>query len=101
VKFSALDRWGWVTIPHLVHYRFYCYSYAFGMLLVFALYQRWRNEGASFVPRYLELLAAGGSDAPDRMLTKLGVDLADPAFWKNGLDYVGRMVDELEEIVGS
>jgi hypothetical protein len=30
---------------------------------------------ASFVPRYFEVLSAGGSDAPENILAKAGVDL--------------------------
>src|SRR5262249_53187390 len=41
---GPLDGWGWATIPHLIHYRFYCYSYAFGQLLVYALYRKWQDE---------------------------------------------------------
>jgi oligoendopeptidase F len=94
-----VDEWGWLSIPHLVHYRFYCYSYAFGMLLVLALYQRWRDEGDDFVPRYLELLAAGGSDTPQALLARVGLDLADPEFWRRGLAVIARQVDELEALV--
>ena len=32
-----------------------------GQLLALSVYARYREEGASFVPSYLELLAAGGS----------------------------------------
>ena len=67
VEMPTPYRWGWSYIPHFIHSRFYCYSYVFGELLVLALYQRWLDEGAAFVPRYLELLAAGGSEAPDRL----------------------------------
>jgi oligoendopeptidase F len=59
VRRGPLDRWGWAGIPHLIHYRFYCYSYAFGQLLVFALYRLWERDPAAFVPRYEALLAAG------------------------------------------
>jgi hypothetical protein len=54
----------WMYIPHFVHSPFYCYAYAFGELLVLALLRRYDAEGAGFVPRYLDLLRAGGSDEP-------------------------------------
>ena len=57
-------RWWWAYIPHFIHSPFYCYAYGFGELLVLALYELYREQGAAFVPQYLELLAAGGSDAP-------------------------------------
>ena len=58
----------WSYIGHFVRSPFYCYAYAFGELLVLALYQKYRQDGAAFVPRYLDLLAAGGSAAPDVLL---------------------------------
>lgn len=94
VERSPRDAWGWAGIPHLIHYRFYCYSYAFGQLLVFALYDLWERDGEAFVPRYLDLLAGGGSAAPQDLLRPLGIDLTDPGFWRRGLDVVTRMVDE-------
>ena len=95
VRRTERDRFGWGAIPHLVHYRFYCYSYAFGQLLVFALYDLWEREGAAFVPKYLRLLASGGRDRPEALLAELGLDVRDPAFWSRGLAVVTRMVDDL------
>src|SRR5262249_4345687 len=89
-----IDRWGWITIPHIVHYRFYCYSYAFGQLLVYALYRQWEREGRAFVPRYLALLEAGGSEEPDQLAARAGCDIADAGFWRQGLDIFARMVEE-------
>ncbi|MEJ2085939.1 MAG: M3 family oligoendopeptidase, partial [Acidobacteriota bacterium] len=43
----------WMMIPHIYQTPFYCYSYCFGQLLVLALYQRYKEEGESFVPGYL------------------------------------------------
>ena len=44
-------------------------------LLVLALYQRYKEEGAAFVPGYLELLATGGSaSATIDILKKWGAD---------------------------
>ena len=61
-------RWGWSYIPHFIHSRFYCYSYVFGQLLVLALYRMYKDQGKSFVPKYLALLEAGGSDSPQALL---------------------------------
>lgn len=91
------DKWGWITIPHLIKYRFYCYSYAFGQLLVYALYRKYQAEGAAFVPRLLELLAAGGSAPANEILKRIGIDIQDPGFWQGGFDYVGEMIEAFEQ----
>jgi len=90
--------WWWMYIGHFVHVPFYCYAYAFGELLVLALVQKYKQEGAAFVPRYLALLSAGGSAAPHVLLGKLGVDVNDPAFWELGLCLLDEMVSEVEEL---
>ncbi|MEN8159743.1 MAG: M3 family oligoendopeptidase [Myxococcota bacterium] len=93
--------WWWLYIPHFVHSPFYCYAYAFGELLVLALLARYDEEGEAFVPRYLDLLRAGGSDTPAALLTHLDLDVTDPAFWDGGLSVLERMVDEAEQLAGS
>ncbi|HEY7744832.1 MAG TPA: M3 family oligoendopeptidase [Desulfuromonadales bacterium] len=92
-------RWGWSYISHFIHARFYCYSYVFGELLVLALYQKYKEEGSGFVPKYLELLSRGGSRKPADLLAPLGIDLADPDFWQKGYDFVGGLLRELRELV--
>ena len=51
-------------VPHIYRVPFYPYAYSFGQLLVLALYRQYKIEGASFVPRYLKILAYGGSQSP-------------------------------------
>ena len=92
--------WLWLYIGHFIHVPFYCYAYAFGELLVLALVQKYKQEGPAFVPRYLDLLASGGSDAPHVLLGKLGVDVNDPAFWDLGLRLLDAMVAEAETLAG-
>ena len=89
-------RWEWLSIPHLFASPFYCYAYSFGNLLVLALYGLYKMQGESFVPRYLNLLAAGGSSAPEALLKDLGVDIRSEAFWQAGFDTIRSMVEELE-----
>ncbi len=93
-------RWWWAYIPHFVHSPFYCYAYSFGELLVLALYEKYRREGAAFVPQYLHLLAAGGSDMPQSLLRPLGIDTEDPQFWQLGLEPFSKLVDEAERLAG-
>ncbi len=86
----------WSYIPHFVHTPGYVYAYAFGELLVLALYEQYQQEGEAFLPRYRELLAAGGSEAPERLLQQFGVDITQPAFWKQGLAVIERMITQAE-----
>jgi len=94
----ALDeafRHEWLSLPHLFTTPFYDYAYAFGLLLVLSLYQRYRTEGATFVPKYLKILAYGGSRAPIAVLDEAGFDVRRREFWQGGFDILAGMVDEL------
>jgi oligoendopeptidase F len=99
VDMSEGYRWGWSYIPHFIHSRFYCYSYVFGQLLVLALYRMYKNEGKSFVPKYLTLLEAGGSDTPETLLNPLGVNIHDAEFWQKGFEEVKGLVFKLQRLV--
>ena len=98
VQLTENYRWWWAYIGHFIHTPFYCYAYGFGELLVLALYEMYRREGAAFVPRYLDLLAAGGSDTPENLLRRVGVDITDPGFWNLGMEPFERMVEEAERL---
>lgn len=87
----------WSYIPHFLNSPGYVYSYAFGELLVLALYNLYQQEGTAFVPKYLELLKAGGSASPYELLKPFGVDLDDPAFWHGGLATIDAMLRLVEE----
>ncbi|MGH7801764.1 MAG: M3 family oligoendopeptidase [Thermodesulfobacteriota bacterium] len=99
VELTKDYAWWWMYIPHFIHSPFYCYAYSFGELLVIALYQKYQNEGNVFVPRYIELLSSGGSDAPEKLLARVGVDITDPNFWQGGLDLLREMVNEAVALV--
>jgi oligoendopeptidase F len=98
VKLTDGYSWWWLYIGHFIHAPFYCYAYAFGELLVLALFQKYKQEQHAFVPKYLELLAAGGSEAPPVLLARLGIDITDAAFWELGLRLLGDMVTEAETL---
>jgi len=93
VRLSDGYRNWWSYIPHFIHTPGYVYAYAYGQLLALSVYARYEAEGPSFVPSYLELLAAGGSMPPEDLGKIVGVDLADPGFWDAGLDIIERHLD--------
>jgi oligoendopeptidase F len=86
----------WSYIPHFLHTPGYVYSYAFGELLVLALYALYRKEGESFVPKYLDLLMAGGTKTPYTLLEKFDVDPDDRGFWNAGLQIIDDMLGLVE-----
>jgi oligoendopeptidase F len=92
-------KWEWVSIPHIYGVPFYVYAYAFGQLLVLALYQQYNVEGESFKPRFLNILAAGGSAAPMDILSQAGIDISTEAFWQGGFDLLEKRLTELEASV--
>jgi oligoendopeptidase F len=98
VEISDEFKWEWVSIPHIYHTPFYVYAYAFGQLLVLALYQQFKAEGEAFKPRYVKLLSAGGSEAPAKICAEAGIDIRSEAFWQGGFDVLAKLVDELEKM---
>jgi oligoendopeptidase F len=88
----------WSYIPHFLHTPGYVYAYAFGELLVLALYARYQKEGEDFVEKYLRLLEAGGSDWPHVLLEKLGIDLNNNRFWQEGLSAIEQLVTRAEKL---
>jgi oligoendopeptidase F len=87
----------WSYIPHFIGTPGYVYAYAYGQLLALSVYRQYEEQGAAFVPRYLELLSAGGSDRPDVLAHIVGCDLSDPGFWDGGLAIVEQQLVAAEE----
>ena len=88
----------WSSIPHFYHTPFYCYAYSFGNLLALSLFQRYKKEGKDFVISYINILAAGGSKKPEKLLAEYGFDIRSPKFWQEGFDYVDEQVKTLSKL---
>ena len=93
-------RWEWISIPHFYETPFYVYAYAFGNLLVLALFRMFQKEGEAFKARYLKILGYGGSAAPLHILSEAGIDVTSADFWRGGYEVINTMIDELEALVG-
>src|SRR5699024_2832834 len=97
VELTEGYRSWWSYIPHFIHVPGYVYAYAYGQLLALSVYRRYQEQGPDFVPRYLELLRAGGSLPPEELAAIVDCDLDDPGFWDGGLDIIEAQVDSAEE----
>ncbi|HEX6245913.1 MAG TPA: oligoendopeptidase F, partial [Polyangiales bacterium] len=87
----------WARIPHFFNAPYYVYQYATCFASTARLMQDIRSGDPAVardgVARYLDLLRAGGSDYPMRLLAKAGVDLSRP-------DTVRAVSAELDMLVG-
>ena len=99
---TLTDDYGiwWSYIHHFIGVPGYVYAYAFGELLVLALYARYQEAPEGFADAYIEMLSKGGSDWPHEIVKPLGVDLTDPGFWGEGLRILEGLVEEAEALAG-
>jgi len=94
---EGYDLW-WSYIPHFLHTPGYVYAYAFGELLVLALYEQYTRSQNGFSDRYIEMLRTGGAEWPEQIVAKLGLDITRPDFWNRGLAAIEQMIEQAEEL---
>lgn len=88
----------WSYIPHFLHTPGYVYAYAFGELLVLALYEAYTKQQNGFSEKYVQMLKAGGSEWPEDIVAKAGLDITRPDFWNGGLAAIKNMIEEAEDL---
>ncbi len=96
IEVDPIFAYEWAYVPHIFHTPFYCYAYAFGNLLTLALYEKYKKESTSMVPKILAMLAAGGSKSPVEITKAVGVDITSEDFWQQGFEVIEEMVKKLE-----
>lgn len=91
----------WTMKPHyyMANYRFYNYPYVYAQMFVYSLYQKYQEEGKSFVPKLKQLLSAGSSLSPLDLGKVVGLEVSDPAFWNQGIKRFKYFTEELEKII--
>ena len=91
----------WTTVPHyyVANFRFYNYPYVYAQLFVYALYQKYLEEGSRFVPKFKKMLSAGSSVSPLEIGKMADLDVNDPNFWNLGTKQYEHFIKELEKIV--
>jgi len=87
----------WSYIPHIVQSPFYCYSYSFGELLSLAMFAQYKKEGKSMVKKIEKILETGGSEEPEKILARVGIEMKDKKFWEKGFGIIENWVEELKK----
>ena len=90
----------WARIPHF-YYNYYVFQYATGYSAAIALSQKILSEGESAVKDYLDFLSGGCSKSPIDLLKGAGVDMTGPEPVEAALELFGRLLDEMDELVGA
>jgi oligoendopeptidase F len=96
------DPYFWASKLHfyITGLTFYNFPYTFGFLLSRGLFARFKKEGASFLPKYEELLRLSGSDtAEDVVQRTVGLDLEKPEFWSEAIQSLKEPLLRLEALL--
>lgn len=101
VRLGEGYQWWWTYIGHFIHSPFYCYSYAFGELLVLSLFHLYKQNPKPFARDYLKVLSLGGSKSPDELLSMMGVDIRHSGFWSQGLSLLNDLQRKSAELAAS
>ena len=89
----------WICKSHYYGATFYNFPYAFGGLFARGLYARYEQEGASFVPKYKQLLRTTPVATAEDTALVAGIDLTDRAFWRSALQTIADQIDLFCQLV--
>ncbi len=88
----------WLYVSHFFNQPFYCYGYAWGNLLVLALFDMYTKENGKFIDKYIKLLSAGGSKSPMTLLKELNIDPESEEFWQRGFNTIKEEIEQLRKL---
>jgi oligoendopeptidase F len=84
------ENW-WIYWGHIRNF-FYVYSYASGLLIAKAMQRATRRDRA-FLARVSDFLSAGLSQSPRDIFQAMDIDIADSAFWNDGLAEIEQLLE--------
>jgi pepF/M3 family oligoendopeptidase len=91
-----LHPYMWLCKTHYYHagHNYYNFPYAYGQLFAKGLYAKYLAEGEAFYDQYTALLATTGKANLYDIGKQAGIDVRDPAFWKNSLEVVAQDIEK-------
>ena len=98
VKTFEESCYAWMRIPHFYN-SFYVFKYATGMISAISIAKNILNSEPNAKERYFEMLKAGGSDFPLKLLENAGVDLSSDKPYIDAFNELKWAINELEKLV--
>ena len=94
-------RWEWAMKPHyyIPNFRYYNYPYVFAQLFVFALFNIYKSDPKTFIPKFIQMLEAGSSLSTHDIGKIMGMDLSSPEFWALGMAQIEDFMKQLEGLL--
>ena len=92
---ECLHPYMWICKSHYYGPTFYNFPYAFGGLFARGLYAQYEAEGASFVPKYKNLLNTTTVATAEDVAKVAGIDLTSKDFWCGALQTIADQIDLL------
>lgn len=96
------DPYFWASKLHfyITGITFYNFPYTFGYLLSRGLYAMFKQEGASFLPKYEEFLRLAGSDTAENVIKRtVGRDVEKTEFWREAIESLQEPTRRLEALL--
>jgi len=98
VKVDNIFQYEWSYVSHIFDSPFYCYAYNFGELLALGLYKKYKEDKKLWLPRIENILTAGGSQNPQKLLSENGIEIRDTNFWNDSFEIIRGWQRELEQL---
>jgi oligoendopeptidase F len=98
IEIDPLFKYEWSYISHIFESPFYCYAYNFGELVSYALFANYKKEPKKWIKIIEDILTSGGSEDPQKVLKRAGVDINDDKFWQKSFETIEEWQNELENL---
>lgn len=98
VQIDPLFKYEWSYISHIFESPFYCYAYNFGELVSYALWANYKKEPKKWIKIIENILESGGSEDPQKVLKRAGVDIGDDKFWQDSFKTIEQWQNTLENL---
>jgi oligoendopeptidase F len=85
----------WMRQPHY-YSGLYSYTYSAGLTCATVVAQALSEEGSEAGERWIRVLREGGLRKPPELMEMAGVDLENPETIRRAVEYVGRLIDEVQ-----